>query len=90
MLSKTETENRPDLRPFRQRFNDKRNHFFDEINEATMMHTKAVPFEHTVNFENVCKRQKSKLGLDKLFSLFLFTNSMCDLLLIRLLWLPVA
>ena len=58
MLSRTETESRSDLRPFRQRFNDKRNHFLDEINEATMMHTKAVPFEDTVNFINVCKRRK--------------------------------
>ena len=74
ILSKSETENRPDLRPFRRRFNDKRNHFFDEVNEATMMHTKAVPLEHTINFMNVCKRQKSKFRPAKIVLFFIFTN----------------
>lgn len=45
-----------------QRYQETKERVSDEINEATMIHTKTVPYEHTTNFEFLGKHLKSYFG----------------------------
>lgn len=43
-------------------YSEKHVRFADELTEATMIHTKTVPFEDTQNFQNICKEKRHYFG----------------------------